>query len=404
MARTLDPEIKQQTIIRKQLLGAMQADVLTELRKVIQGPSIEMNTRASLASSGFKVTERTMPDLYRLFLEVKNEIEFTEDVELYIVSGAMANASAYISEDPDMPHVIRINSQLYNIMNEDELKSVIGHEFGHLINQDSFVVRLFNYFYPDAEEAPEILADRMTQYNLLAEYAADRYGYIACKNLKACISSSFKINSGLNLDNCNVDFDAMLEENDKQVSFLLNHNIIEAEPTHPAETLRIIALWFFVKCKTKKDLDEKMDILFSLIPKMEKSEVEIQLARFFAAAGIKLAQADGKMDKSEKDMIIEEIAKYSLEASALLKSIQKEDIDHVIEESVSIILDQDEERTEEMLSFIVKLAFADKAITMSELEVIKTFGRNKLHMSDFQIYMIVHKEIMDNFFSLAETL
>lgn len=29
MARTLDPEIKQQTIIRKQLLGAMQAHPLS---------------------------------------------------------------------------------------------------------------------------------------------------------------------------------------------------------------------------------------------------------------------------------------------------------------------------------------------------------------------------------------
>ena len=80
MARRLDPTIQLQQLIASQLLGALQSDVLTEVRQALQGRSIEFSQRAEMAATGLKITPQTMPSLYNLFMEVKQELEYPEEV------------------------------------------------------------------------------------------------------------------------------------------------------------------------------------------------------------------------------------------------------------------------------------------------------------------------------------
>lgn len=403
--RNLDPEIKYQTIIRNQLFGALQADVMSEVRAAADSEDIELKIRANAASRGLRVTEKTMPKLYQLFEEVKQELEYTGFVELYVIGSNEVNADSTMSEDPNKAHIIRLFSALYNLLDDDELKFILGHELGHIINEDSRLSRLYRFFYEDEDDAPEIIMTRKNQYDTFAEYAADRYGYNACKNLKAAISAFFKMTSGLNIEKMGVDLNALLEENYSNLSYLFANRVIFSGDEHPVDPLRIEAMWDYATCKTKKDLDSKMEDLYSLIPNWRKSYGEQLMARYCAAAGILMGQQDGKIDKWEKDMIIEEIAKYELEASKVYKEVLKsKDIQQVFDETIRELLDINEELKEDMLKFYIQMAFADKAISKNELEEIKAFGRTKLEMELPEIYDAIVKVVKEEFWSLADSL
>jgi len=402
MARRLDPTIKLQQIIRDQLEGALQGEVLTEVRRATQGAHIEFKQRAEMAATGLQITEKTMPALYNLCQEVKNDLEFTDDIDFYIQGNSEINAYAYISEDAGKPHIIVVNSALFNLMDDQEMKYILGHEIGHLFNKDSYVGRLFSFIYPEDENAPEIILSRMKQYEQLAEYAADRYGYNACMDLGAAITALYKLTCGIDLKKMGVSLDSLIDQNFDKANDLINNGVI-SRSDHPDIPLRIHAMLLYANCKTIKALEENMAVLFDSIPGIYHSDIDYQMALFSAAAGIKLAMKDGKMDKSEKDMIIEEIAKYDLEPSKIFKKVQKEDVDIIIEQSLSFVLDKDSSKAIDMFKFYVELAFADKVLTKEELDFVKEFGIS-LGLEESQIYESIADEIREHYWSLADSL
>ncbi len=398
----LDPTIKKQQIIFDQLCNVLQADVLTEVRQATQGVSIEFVQRAEMAADSLMITEKTMPELYAIRQEVKGNIGYEDDIEFYIQGRSEVNAYSYYSEDSEKPHQIVINSGLFNLMDIQELKYIVGHEIGHLINKDSYVKRLYSFIYPDDVEAPEIIETRMNQYNQLCEYAADRYGYLGCMDLEACITASYKLSCGIDLKKMNVSIDALIDQNFDKVDYLLGNGVL-CNSDHPDIPLRIQALIGFAKFKTQKKLDEMMDDFYCLIPGMSHGEKDQYMAQFVGSAGIILSSVDGKMDKAEKDMIIEEIAKYTLEASREFKRIMKAGAQQQFDEAVSVIMDRCPALAGEMLRFYIQMAFADKNITKEELESVKVFGL-KIGFDLDDIYGAIQKELKENYWSIADGL
>lgn len=402
MARRLDPTIKVQQILRNQLEGALQGEVLKEVRQATQGAILEFQERTNRAANGLKITKATMENLYNLCQEVKESLEYTEDIDFYILGDSQINAFAYITEDEDKPHIIVIHSGLFNLMDENELRFVIGHEIGHLINKDSYVSRLYSFIYPDDEAAPEIIKTRMDQYNQLAEYAADRFGYQACMDLGACITALYKLTCGIDLYKMGVSIDSLIEQNYENTDFLINMGVV-VNSDHPDIPLRITAMIAYAKSPTIKGLEEVMDTVYRAIPGVLKSEIDYNMALFSAAAGIKLAGKDGKIDKNERDIIVEEIAKYELEPSKFLKQVQKNDIDAIYDQSLKYILKNAGERVEDILNYFIELAFADKEMKKEELDAILKFGR-KLKMPDRVIYSAVAEYLREKYWSLADSL
>lgn len=398
----LDPTIKKQQILFNQLQSVLQAEVLTEVRQATQGVEFESQQRASMAADALLINEKTMPELYAMCQEVMSNIGYTEDVEFYIQGNPQVNAYSYYSEDPEKPHIVVINSALYNLMDSQEQKFIIGHEIGHLINKDSYIKRLFAFIYPEEEEAPEIIAIRMKQYDQLCEYAADRYGYLGCQDIEACVTANYKLSSGIDLKKMGVSIKALVEQNCEKVDVLLSNGII-CMSDHPDTPLRLQALIGFATMKVQKRLDEMMEDFFSLIPGMFHGERDQYMAQFVGASGILLAQHDGKMDKAEKDMIIEEIAKYTLEASKEFKRILKANPQQQMDEAVSVIMDRCPALSGSMLDYYIKLAFADKTITKEELDSIKEFGA-KIGFSEDDVYGAIRNELKENYFSVADGL
>lgn len=402
MARRLDPIISRQELLRAQLWGSLQGDVLDRIRLIVDGEQNEYEQRSDMAAGGIRVSEKTMPETYSLFEDVLANLEFNEPIELYIQSSTEVNATAYTSEYEDKPHIIILTSALYNLMDENELKFIIGHEIGHLINHDSKISKLYNYVYRRLKEEyiPSIISTRYNQYHQLAEYAADRYGYLACMDLNASLSAFYKMNSGLDLKKMNVNIDYLTDDNNKNINYLLQTCTV-TNSDHPMTPFRVGAIVEFAKCPTQKKLEEHMDILFNAIPGYFKSELDINMAICIAASGYKLANISGKMGNTEKRMILDKIAEYEFEANKLLKRIAKGDIDRALEITTSVIKDLDSSKFDEIIEFYVELLFADDIITHEEIDKILELGHS-FGYEDIDIMNFITKYIQEDYNALSD--
>ena len=76
-------------------------------------------------------------------------------------------------------YAVFLNAGIINLMEEEELKFVIGHELGHLKFEHHKIIK-----QPGKSISPAFTL-RLFEHSRYAEISADRCGYIACDSLRA---------------------------------------------------------------------------------------------------------------------------------------------------------------------------------------------------------------------------
>ena len=188
--------IEIETILRKKIYDALQGETVSFIMEKAGINNTPDYLRNLLEGQSFKVDQKLMKRYYDIFYGVKAELGFEEDIDFYITSDTTVNAWTVKRHKEGNANVININSGLLQLMSDDELKFVIGHEIGHLINQDTDLKNLVSFVYPEDDIMPVALKYKVQLWSQLAELEADRYGYLACKNLDQCVSAFFKLTTG----------------------------------------------------------------------------------------------------------------------------------------------------------------------------------------------------------------
>lgn len=402
MARTgLEPKIELQELLHKQIYDALQGETLQKIRSLyIDQDENDTYIRSDFEGNSLKVEKNLLPDVYDLCQEVLQALNYTEPVDFYISGNSEINAFSISSEVQGKPHIINIQSALFKLLNRDELKFIIGHEVGHLINRDSDLTRLIRFVYPNYrskdynyEDMPDYLANRIVLHEQFAELGADRWGYMACENLETCVKVFYKLESGLDLGDMNVSINTLIENNKKRLDFFL-HEGGRSEDDHPVNAIRIQAVYLFAAAKTQKALREGMkeltEILWNLNP------LEYNLALFYATAGLIVASADGKIVPDEKAKIIERLGEYEFCPQQVLNKIEKSDVPKLFNDVVKEMLDNVPGIGIKLLHYFVEIACADKKIAEEELALIFDFGQ-KVGLSVEDISKVLANEIRDNY-------
>lgn len=405
--RNLDPEIKLQSFLHQQILDAMQADVLQQVKELCGSDQEDLFLHSAMKGNHLQVRPEILPDVYNLCIGVKEALEFDEDIDFYIVGTHDVNASAYRSESEGSPHLIQINAGLFNLMSYDELKFIIGHEIGHLINNDGKIKRLFYFLFPEEEgeeegKAPEFLLNRFKLYNQLAELSADRYGYMGCQNLDACVTAIFKMASGLHLDKMNIQISDLLDHNSQSLNFLLTQHI-QHDGSHPLNPVRIEGLHLFVKAKTQKALNEGMDTLLETITSRFFNAFDETYAIFKACAGLYICAENGKLDKMEENFILQEIAKHELYPSDLLKRASKADYMGIMHSKMDEMIEIEPEKRGEILSYLIGLMLSDNKIDPEELNKIYLLGED-MNIDRELINLVIADAIREDFIPQAKSM
>ena len=90
---------------------------------------LENIQRVELTGSHVKVTPNCFPRIHRLFVEAAEILEIDHSViDLYLVGNMSINAYTTGVEKP----IIGVHTWTVDMMTEEELQYVIGHELGHI--------------------------------------------------------------------------------------------------------------------------------------------------------------------------------------------------------------------------------------------------------------------------------
>ena len=324
-----------------------------------------------------KVEKDLLCDFYNLCHDVKKKLKFEDKVDFYITGDSSVNAFSVAAETEGEPHIVNINSALFNLMTTDEMRFVIGHELGHLINKDTKLKRLILFVFPPESNVPVMLQHKIRLHDQLAELVADRYGYIACGKLDACVSAFFKLASGLNLGKMNVSMEALLEDNRKRLDFFLNGKG-KSRYDHPVNPIRVQAINLFATAEDEKSLEDGMDELIGILLKVGDNSFDENMAVFIATAGLIVANADGNITEKEVEHIINSLASIQIFPKDFLNCIaETEDkVPELFNNAVKSILEERPGMRDLIISYMIGLVLSDKNISTEEIELVYTFGGN----------------------------
>lgn len=278
---TLNPSIELERQIGEQIRTALQGPVVEEVLRKTKISSSDAYWRSNMEGHCLKVQPDLLPDFYALCQEVKERLNFTEPVDFYITGDASVNAFSLAAEDKGEPHIVNVNSALFDLMTQDELRFVIGHELGHLINKDTALSRLINFVFPPNSSAPVSLQYKIRLHAQLAELVADRYGYMATGSMDVCVTAFFKMASGLDLAKMIVSLDALIADNNRRLEYFLKDKGV-SRASHPVNPIRVQALNLFANATSEEELQQGMDELISILLKVGDTELDEHLARFIS--------------------------------------------------------------------------------------------------------------------------
>lgn len=376
MTRILKPEIELEQALAGQIYNALEGDVVRFVLKNAQTSTDDEYWRSRMEGHCMKVDKNLLGNFYNLCHEVKRRLNFQEDVDFYVTGDSSINAFSIAAEDDQHPHIVNVNSELFNLMSEDELKFVVGHELGHLINQDTALRRLIHFVYPpQSTQIPLTLQYKIHLHDNLAELVADRYGYIACGNLEACVTAFFKMASGLDLEKMHVSIDDLLADNSKHLEYFLKGGGM-SHYDHPVNPIRVQAINLFANARNQDELDKGMDELIQVLLKVGNNPMDQPMSIFVATAGIIAANVDGNVTKEEYEHIIGTLSGSMIFPKNFLDSVLKEDVDALFQESVKTILSINPNLKSNMMEYIIGIILADREIVEKEVNFIYGIGKS----------------------------
>lgn len=390
------PEIALERQLRNNIREALQAGVVETLMQLADSGDSDAYFRSVMEGHSLKVGKRLLGHLSDLFDEVKEALDFDQPVDFYVTGDSTVNAFSVSIENAEGPCIVNVNSALLTLMTDLEVKFVLGHELGHLIDHDSKMNSLISFVYPNAELMPVGLQHKVRLWSQLAELEADRYGYMACGSLEACVSAFYKMSSGLDIARMNVPLDVLLEENRSHLDYFLTDKGISLD-THPVNPIRVEGLNLYATSRNDNDLQKGMDQLLGILMKVGCSQIDKPLSDFIATAGIIAASIDGNVNDDELDGILENLSAQQMFAKDYLQTVSNGDVAALFNESIAKILEVEPGMREALLRYVIGIMLSDNSLTKEEMEFVFDMGENAFGYSKKECAVMMAQQIQLDF-------
>lgn len=401
--------LETEAFLENQIYQALQGDVIHAILHEAKYNPTNDYLRNMLEGNSFKVDETISPKLHRIFLEVKQKLGFGDAVDFYITSDAQLNAFAVSRNEENEPHIINVNSSLLNLMSDDELRFIIGHEMGHLISKNADLLKLIYFIFPPSTEVPGMLHHKIRLWKQLSELTADRYGYTVCPDVAVCVSAFFKLASGVDLQRVDLNIDAFIADNERRLEYFKNDKGINIA-SHPINLIRIKAIQLFSRSVMFSDnntqeqwlndeqLAADMNELTSILHKIKESELDFHLTRFIAAAGLILSGADESYDEKELEAVLTELSEFIIFPKYFIDQlIESGKVSEVFNDALQQVLNLSPASRESMLYYLTRIALSDKKIMENEIGFIFEVGTKAFGYSRTEVAQIFANAIQQRF-------
>lgn len=201
--------------------------------------------KGQLLGQAVKVSPRQFPRVHGLVGECARTLGIATPTA-YIVNSPVLNAATYGTHDDAF---ILVHSALVDHFSEDELRSVIGHEVGHIHNNHVVYLTALHYLTQMAgiflrwSITPATLGLRA--WSRRAEVTCDRAALLCTKDLATAERSLAKLALGSQKLYEELDLEAFLEQHEEGKESI--GRLSEVFATHPFLPKRMLALRVFAK-------------------------------------------------------------------------------------------------------------------------------------------------------------
>jgi Zn-dependent protease with chaperone function len=218
------------------------------LRKVV-GFIGERGMRLLFQANAVRVGPRQFPWLDATYTDVLSTLDVPERPELFVTQTPLVNAGAY---GMDKPFIV-INSGTLRLLDEPGVRTILGHEVGHILSghalYHTLLVLLLNVglgFLPSlAGIALSPIRAALLEWYRKSELSCDRAGLLACQEPEAAMRVFLSLAGGGSREETSLDaFLAQAREYDASTgtvdwAFKLLNSLGQQ---HPFATLRAAAL------------------------------------------------------------------------------------------------------------------------------------------------------------------
>ena len=200
---------------RAALIALRAVPGFDQVIKVAAGMLRERQYRLIYLSSSVRVDARQFPGLHEIFGGVVSVLDAADRPEVYVVNDPYPNA---LTLGVDRPF-ITMNSSLYDLLDDEERRFVLGHELGHAMSghalYQSLLMHILNLigtlgWIPASGLALRGIVAALREWQRKAELSGDRAGLLACQDLDVATRVHMKLAAGAHLDQ--IDTDAFLAQ------------------------------------------------------------------------------------------------------------------------------------------------------------------------------------------------
>ncbi|WP_380285110.1 M48 family metallopeptidase [Kitasatospora purpeofusca] len=200
---------------RSALVALRKLTGFDDVLKRLAGLVSERSIRLMFLATAVKTSERQFPELHDMVRDAAYVLDLAQVPDLYVTQDPTVNAYCIGIDTP----VIVVTSGLVELLDEEELRSVIGHEVGHAMSGHAvyrtMLMILTNIatriaWVPLGNLAIMAIVTALKEWFRKAELSSDRAGLLAGQDVQASMRALMKLAGGHNLAEMNVD--AFLEQ------------------------------------------------------------------------------------------------------------------------------------------------------------------------------------------------
>jgi Zn-dependent protease with chaperone function len=186
-----------------------------EVLKALHGLWNERAMRLMFLGGAIRVDHRQYPRIHRLFAEAATTLDVAELPELYVAFDRGLNGQCIGMSRP----FIVVTTGAVELLDDDELRCLLGHEIGHLLSGHAVYKTMLNIlvglahnlaWLPVGSIALRAIIAALYEWWRKAELSADRAGLLATQDPPASLRLAMKLAGGGDLSE--TDTTAFLEQ------------------------------------------------------------------------------------------------------------------------------------------------------------------------------------------------
>ncbi|MBW8803868.1 MAG: M48 family metallopeptidase [Catenulisporales bacterium] len=193
---------------RTALVALRKIDGFDVLLRKLSGFIDERKIRLSLLADGVKVGDLQFPRLQAMLQDSVDALDLGFLPELYVVQNPVPNA---FTIGMDRPAIV-LSTGLYELMDEEEMRWVVGHEVGHVLSGHAVYRTMLFWltnlatklsWMPVGKWGIDMFINALLEWYRKAELSCDRAGLLVEQDLDAAMRALMKLAGGSHLAEMN---------------------------------------------------------------------------------------------------------------------------------------------------------------------------------------------------------